>query len=126
MFVAALSDSVRSVWVGNFFGDYKRRLQARTRKDTPCFCFVVPGMLPAWTMADIAALIAPRPLMLHYGDRDLPLLFGAWDAYQALRGRYRSAGAESSLHRVVSYDLGHEYEPKLSVAWFRETLGAEK
>ncbi len=64
--------------------------------------------------------------MLHYGDRDSLLLYGSWDAYQELRGRYRSAVAESSLRRVVSYDLGHEYEPKLSVAWFRETLGAEK
>lgn len=121
MFVAALSDSVRSVWIGNFFGDYQRIL-----REKHCPCFVVPGMLPAWTMVNIAALIAPRPLMLHYGDRDTLLLYGSWDAYQELRGRYRSAVAESSLRRVVSYDLGHEYEPKLSVAWFRETLGAEK
>src|SRR5699024_855283 len=35
-----------------------------------CPCNIVPGALPGLEMADIAALIAPRPLIIEAGERD--------------------------------------------------------
>ena len=74
-----------------------------------CPCNVVPGILLLGDMPDIAALIAPRPLLVINGleDRIFPIN-AARGAFAQLKSAYQAQGAPDNCEMFVG-DGGHSY-----------------
>ena len=73
----------------------------------------VPGILSLAGMADVAGLIAPRPLVAVTGAED-PLfpLAGVRECFDEVREVYRALGAEERVELVVGPE-GHRFYPEL-------------
>ncbi len=75
------------------------------------FCGVqyLPGIYVHGDVADIAGLIAPRPLLIESGiyDAGFPIE-ASLAAHDHLRRIYRAAGAEDKLH-VDVFSGGHQF-----------------
>lgn len=80
----------------------------------------VPGLLRHCDMADIAAMIAPRPQLVAAGGAD-PLTPPAAlePALATLRQAYADAGASDRLTIVVGAETGHTETPAMRVAVLR-------
>ena len=75
---------------------------------------------------DIAALIAPRPLVVESGTRDPEFpVEAAKESVAALRGLYRLAGAEEHLAHDV-FEGAHEVSGAVAFDWLRRRLGPAK
>lgn len=74
-----------------------------------CLCNYVPGILPVAEMAEVAGLIAPRPLVIVAGKED-PIfpIQAVRKEYKRLRRIYKAAGAEKQL-RLVEGAGGHRF-----------------
>lgn len=79
---------------------------------------VIPGVLQWMDRADIAGLNAPRPIALHFGERDQPSKTNYSASYnesvpeamQQLRKIYAAAGGEEKVQLIVSAGKGHEMD----------------
>ncbi|MEM6460940.1 MAG: alpha/beta fold hydrolase [Pseudomonadota bacterium] len=80
----------------------------------------VPGLLQRCDMADIAAMIAPRPQFVAYGCLD-PLTPAAAiePALATLHGAYQRAGAPDELTVQRSINTGHVETPEMREAVLR-------
>lgn len=88
-----------------------------------CECNYVPGIARYFEMADLAALIAPRPLVVVTGRQDPIFPFsGVEETVDTIRQIYAAAGAPERCRLVVG-EGGHRfYAPE---AWpvFRQLSG---
>ncbi|WP_422115833.1 dienelactone hydrolase family protein [Brachybacterium sp. UNK5269] len=66
LLLAAVDTSIAAALVATYFCTFEASLCAISH----CPCNIVPGLLPDLEMAGIAALVAPRPLLLEAGERD--------------------------------------------------------
>jgi dienelactone hydrolase len=66
LFSAALDERIASVVVSGYFNTFRDSIMAIDH----CLCNYIPGILQYAEMADIAGLIAPRPLLIESGERD--------------------------------------------------------
>jgi hypothetical protein len=104
LLAAALDQRLRAAVISNYFCTFKDSILAIKH----CHCNYVPGILQDAEMADIAALIAPRPLLIQSGDRDAIFpLSGVLAAYQRLYSAYSALDASDQLHRDV-FAGGHQ------------------
>jgi dienelactone hydrolase len=94
--------------------------------NAPAHC--IPQVLRWMDRADIAGLNAPRPIALHYGERDTP----SKDNYSAsynetvapalkqLRAIYAAAGAKDRVQRIVSKGKGLDMDIEALVEFMKE------
>ena len=74
-----------------------------------CGCAYIPGMLQYMEMADLAMLIAPRPLILVIGTQDpINPLDKTREAFEKVKEIYAAAGAPDNCHLVVG-EGGHRF-----------------
>jgi dienelactone hydrolase len=66
LLLAAADETISAALVATYFCTFEASLCSIRH----CPCNIVPGLLPGLEMADIAALIAPRPLVIEAGERD--------------------------------------------------------
>lgn len=80
--------------------------------------FTIPGMYRYFDLPDLAALIAPRAIMVQMGSRDgLFPLAGIQAAFAKIEQSYRKAG-EPDRQRCRLYDAPHEFNDKMQPeAW---------
>ncbi|HSH78434.1 MAG TPA: acetylxylan esterase, partial [Herpetosiphonaceae bacterium] len=104
LFAAALEARFRAVVVSNYFCTFKDSVLAIQH----CACNYVPGLLEDAEMYDVAALIAPRPLLIEAGTED-PIfpLPGVLESYERLRTAYVAQGADARLDKDV-FAGGHQ------------------
>ncbi len=86
-----------------------------------CPCNIVPGALPGLEMADIAALIAPRPLIIEAGERDHIFPIAATREAFAQLGPVWEALAAHPPELVVTPG-GHAFRAERSLEALREHL----
>lgn len=74
-----------------------------------CICNYVPGLVPAFDMADILALAAPRPVVVVAGAQDdiFPIA-GTRGEFARLQRVYAAAGAPDRCRLVVG-EGGHDF-----------------
>jgi dienelactone hydrolase len=78
----------------------------------------IPGVLRWMDRSDIAGLNAPRPIQLHYGERDTPGPHNNSASYNQtvepalneLKRIYRAFGAENQISLKVTPEKGHEID----------------
>ena len=82
----------------------------------------IPGILQHAEMADVGALIAPRPLLIEAGTED-PIfpLPGVHDAYEKLAKVYALLDARDRLALDV-FAGEHQWHGTLAVDWLRRWL----
>lgn len=106
LYAAALEPRLRAVVLSNSFCTFKDSILAIKH----CHCNYVPGILQDAEMAEIAALIAPRPLLIQTGQDD-PIfpLSGVLEAYQQTQIAYAALGAADRIDLHVSAG-GHQID----------------
>lgn len=83
----------------------------------------LPGILRYTEMADLAGLIAPRPLIVVAGrDDDIFPIAGVEEAYTTMQRIYAAAGAPGACRLVVGPG-GHRFYADLGWRAFRELAG---
>lgn len=92
-------------------------------KISHCQCNYVPGVLQYFEMPDLAALIAPRPLIIVAGQLDeiFPIQ-AVRGAFETVRQIYSAAGAPDNCRLLVGPD-GHRYYPDLAWPAMAEVTG---
>jgi fermentation-respiration switch protein FrsA (DUF1100 family) len=85
LFAAALDARIACAVVSGYFNTFRASLMEILH----CSCNYVPGILQYAEMADVAGLIAPRPLLIESGTQD-PIfpVAGTEQAFAALRDIY--------------------------------------
>ena len=102
LFLAALDDRVAAAVVSGFFSSWQA---AHTVPWNMCGSQVLPGMLGSLEHVDLAALCAPRPLLVETGiDDPIFPVAAATASMAALRPRYERLGAPASalVHDVFA------------------------
>jgi dienelactone hydrolase len=93
--------------------------------NAPAHC--IPNVLQWMDRADIAGLNAPRPIALHYGERDIPSKDNYSAAYnetvtpalEQLRKIYAAAGAGEKVQLIVGRNQGHEMDIEALLAFMK-------
>jgi dienelactone hydrolase len=118
LLMAATDLRIRAAAISGFLASYESSFLAALH----CGCGYAFGLARYLEHADIAALIAPRPLWVEIGDGDSLFPYRATEAaIQELSVSYALAGASGGL----TYQLfpgGHEVSGLPIVDWFRRTL----
>jgi dienelactone hydrolase len=118
LLAAALDVGIAAALVATYFSSFAASLCSVPH----CICNSVPDLLAWFEMADIAALIAPRPLIIEAGERDPIFPIEATAASHAdLVDLWTSSGAPPP--ELIVTDRGHEFSAKRSVLALAEVLG---
>jgi dienelactone hydrolase len=108
LFLAAIDARVRAAIVSGYLSSWRA---AHTVPWNMCGSQVLPGLLGAFEHVDVAALVAPRPMLVETG-RDDPIfpLAAATETVGALQRVHDQLGAPagSLVHHV--FDGGHEWD----------------
>jgi len=94
-----------------------------------CFPNFIPGIYPHGDTPDVAALIAPRPLHLNFGETDEGSpIDEVRRGIETIARAYESVHAEASFSSFIEERTGHvlsEEMWKRASAWFAKHLKAE-
>jgi dienelactone hydrolase len=125
LWATALDERIRAAVVSGYFYGYKESLLEGYQN---CSCNFVPHLYEHVDMGDIAALIAPRPLLVETGTRDsLNGRSGMKNVQSQLRiarKAYRVLGAPNNLVHDV-FDDGHRWNGELAVPWLKGQLAGK-
>lgn len=117
-YLAACDTRIRVVCIACFLTSFKGTFL----KEPHCTCGYVPKMARYFEHADLASLIAPRPLMLQVGTKDGSFLVEDSQAsYDELATLYRMLGAEEEIALDV-FEGGHEFHVEPALDWFKRWL----
>lgn len=116
MYLAATDKRVKVVAISSYFGTYRDTFM-RIRQSTDNY---IPGILQFGDMADVACLVAPRPLWLEHGKEDPEFPQEAFmTGVKFLKKCYR--GREESL-TWQTIPGGHRFKGQGLEAWFKRWL----
>jgi len=118
LFFAALEPRVRAAMIAGYFCTFRGSIYAMHH----CICNCIPHMMEWAEMSDVAALIAPRPLLVISGTDDPIFPIAATrKAYRALAKTYALVGQ----HRHLESDFfpgGHEWSNRKTLTFLRRHL----
>jgi dienelactone hydrolase len=118
LYLAALDERVRCAVISGFLNTFRQTFFAVEH----CNCGYVPGVLKWAEMGDIAAAIAPTPLLVESGKRDRGFpLEGALEGYAVARRAYEVAGVPERCEMEV-FDGGHAFSGRKAIPWLRRWL----
>jgi len=120
MYTAALDDRVQVALVNSYLGKYV----VTSLDEEHCPCNNIPGILRYAEMGDVAALIAPRPVMFVNGRRDPATSHAARGSFAIVHQVYRLLGVPRRATLIEPEDLGHYFDNQLAIGWFHRWLGA--
>jgi fermentation-respiration switch protein FrsA (DUF1100 family) len=118
MYVAALDDRIQVTMVNSYLSKYA----IVSLDEQQCPCTHIPGILPYAEMGDVAALIAPRPVLFVNGLRDPATSPAARESFAIVHQMYRFLGKPRSARLIEPEELGHYFENQLAIGWFRRWL----
>ncbi|MCP4685039.1 MAG: hypothetical protein GY867_06260 [bacterium] len=119
MFVAAFDNRIAATYVQGFLGSFKTTFGKAGRH---CLCGHIPGILRVGDMADIASLIAPRPVCFVNGSEDTFLSADARAAFVTIDAAYMVRGAGGEAELLTPEGVGHELSVELAVPWLSKQL----
>ena len=117
LLLAAADETISAALVATYFCSFAASIASIRH----CPCNIVPGLLPELEMADIAALIAPRPLVIEAGARDRIFPIAATrEAFAQLRPVWEAHGAVPP--ELVVTSGGHAFRAERSLEALCEHL----
>lgn len=122
LWAAALDDRIRCSVVSGYLYGYRESL---LDKHTNCSCNYVPHLYEHVDMGDVAALIAPRPLLVETGTRD-PLngasgLKNVHSQMRIIRKSYRLHSASGMVKHDI-FDGEHRWNGVQAIPWMKRHL----
>ncbi len=79
-----------------------------------CFPNFIPGLGQYGDTPDIAALIAPRPLLMNFGEEDAGSpIREVRQGIRTIEAAYRQAGAPENFTHAIESGVGHELTPTM-------------
>jgi dienelactone hydrolase len=118
LYAAALDDRLAALILGGCLSSFRQSIMAISH----CEDNYLPGILRHAEMADIAALLAPRPLFVESGlDDPLFPASGAVAAITQIRKAYVILGAADRLEFEV-FAGGHQFHGTRSLEWLGRWL----
>jgi cephalosporin-C deacetylase-like acetyl esterase len=115
LLAGAVEDQLPAVVVGTFFSSFAASIGAVPH----CICNAVPELLTWFEMADIAAMIAPRRLIIEAGRFDPIFPITATEsAYAELIDLWHGVGAQPP--DLVVTDTGHQFLADDGIALLRD------
>jgi len=118
MYTAALDERVRVALINSYLGKYV----VTSLDEEHCPCNDIPGILRYAEMGDVAALIAPRPVMFVNGRRDPATTNAARGSFAIVQQTYRLLGAARRVKLIEPEEMGHYFDNQLAIGWFRRWL----
>ena len=116
MYLAAVDTRVKVVAISSHFGTYRDTFM-KIRQTTDNY---IPGILKFGDMADVACLIAPRPLWLEHGQEDPEFPQEAFmSGIEALKKCYKGREENLTWQIIVG---GHRFKGQGLEEWFRRWL----
>jgi dienelactone hydrolase len=122
MYVAALDGRVRAAVVGGYLGKYA----IAALDEEHCPCNDIPGMLCHAEMGDVAALIAPRPVLFVNGREDPNANPGTRESFAVARHVYQLLGVPRQARLLEPEGMGHYFDNQLAAGWLRRWLEAPR
>ena len=120
LYFAAMDRRVKLAIIGGSFCTFRDSKFAIFH----CICGCVPGIMQWCEMNDVAALIAPRPLLIISGYADPIVPFNATrKAYGRLAKAYRLLGVRKNLESDF-FDGGHRWSNRKTLTFLRKHFGA--
>lgn len=119
LYVAALDERVRVALINSYLGKYV----VTSLDEEHCPCNDIPGMLCYAEMGDVAALIAPRPVMFVNGRRDPATNPSALESFTIAHKVYRLLGVPRRARLIEPEEMGHYFDNQLAIGWFRRWFG---
>ncbi len=124
MFLSAFDERVRTAVVSGYFTTIRQEVEAWNRLGGWDLCNSLPGLLRVADLPEIAAMIAPRPLLIQNGRGDpLYTLEAVVAGFETVSRAYTAAGAPGSVSLDL-FDGGHRYVSDGPEAWFDRWLPA--
>jgi dienelactone hydrolase len=121
LFLAALDGRVRAAVVSGYFTTLRREVLAWRRLQGWDLCNHLFGLLGLCDLPDIAALVAPRPLLVQNGRQDRLYGVEAVEAGFATVRRAYAVGAEPAC-TLDLFDGEHVFHLPPAEAWFARYL----
>ena len=118
LFAAALDPRITCAVVSGYFNTFRASLMSHLH----CSCNYVPGILQYAEIADIAGLIAPRPLLVELGTQD-PIfpVQGTEQALATLRVIYDLFGVQERLVADI-FEGAHRWNGSKAYLWLERWL----
>lgn len=109
LLLAAVDERVQAAVISGYFTSLRAEIAAWDRLAGWDICNAIPGLLRWADLPDVAALIAPRDLVIEIG-RDDPLytMEGVRSGFETLRRVWRAADAEDSVC-LDEFDGAHRW-----------------
>jgi hypothetical protein len=120
LYAAALDDRVACTMLSGSYCTFRDSIYSVMH----CIDNYVPGILKSFEVADLAALIAPRPLFCESGSLDD--IFpedGARIAYEEAQRTYAAMSAKDRIALHI-FDAGHVFDGSQAFPWIAEKLAA--
>ncbi len=118
LFTAALDQRITCGVISGYFNTFRASLMEILH----CSCNYVPGILRYAEMADIAGLIAPRPLLIEAGTRDPIFPVAATkQALESLRNIYTVFDARERIDADI-FDGEHRWNGVKAYPWLESWL----
>jgi dienelactone hydrolase len=118
LFATAVEPRITAAVVSGYFNTFHDSIMAIFH----CECNYIPGIVRDAEMADVAGLIAPRPLLIEMGTEDHIFPVRATEAaYRELRRVYELLGASDRLDKDI-FPGAHEFSGRKAFAWLTRWL----
>ena len=122
LWLSALDDRIKCAVISGYFYGYK---DAMIKMQGNCSCNFIPHLWEKADTGDIGALIAPRPLLIETGERDIyngqSGLSNVIPQVNITRGAYALFDMEERLYHHV-FDTGHKWNGEKAIPWLRRWL----
>jgi len=119
LWATALDERIKCAVVSGYFYGYKESL---LDMHTNCSCNYVPHLYEHVDMGDIAALIAPRPLLIETGTKDTlngaSGLANVKSQVEIARRAYRLLGADEALKHDI-FEGEHRWNGVEAIPWIQ-------
>jgi dienelactone hydrolase len=124
LYLAAMDDRVKAAVISGYYSTLKGAIREWDKLSGWDICNYVPGLLRYADYTDLAALIAPRPLLIESGTED-PLYDqqAVQEALDVTAGAYAALGAPEHFD-VDLFAGGHMWSGRKSFAWIDRWLPA--
>jgi len=119
LYTAALDERIKVAIISCYLSKFKAYA---FDIDNTCGSQTVPGLLRYGEMAEVACLIAPRPLLIEAGLKDEGFPIGATrEAFALVRSAYQAAGVPERL-AIDEFDGGHAFSGRLAFDFLARCL----
>ncbi len=116
LYLSAIDERVKLAYVSSYFGNYEQTVMAM-RQSTDNY---IPGIKKFGELYDVAALIAPRPLLIEHStkDREFPVEVTKM-AFEIVKNKYIRMGKSDKIKLVIR-EGGHIFYGDQLVPWFNQ------